>query len=66
VVFDVNETLSDLAPIAGRFSEIGAPPHLARIWFVSLLRDGFAATVAGHSEPLAAIASCCALPCLRA
>lgn len=55
VVFDVNETLSDLAPIGERFEEVGAPTHLARTWFASLLRDGFAATVAGHSEPFAAI-----------
>jgi 2-haloacid dehalogenase len=55
VVFDVNETLSDLAPVAERFGEVGAPPHLAGTWFASLLRDGFAATIAGHSEPFAEI-----------
>lgn len=55
VVFDVNETLSDLSPMAERFAEIGAPPHFARVWFASLLRDGFAATAAGHSEPFAVI-----------
>lgn len=55
VVFDVNETLSDLAPMAERFVEVGAPTHLARTWFASLLRDGFAATAAGHSEPFAGI-----------
>jgi 2-haloacid dehalogenase len=46
LVFDVNETLSDMAPIAGRFQEVGAPPHLAKTWFAGLLRDGFALTVA--------------------
>lgn len=45
VVFDVNETLSDMSPIAARFAEIGAPEHLAKQWFASLLRDGFATTV---------------------
>jgi 2-haloacid dehalogenase len=50
VVFDVNETLSDMAPVATRFSEIGAPAHLARLWFTSLLRDGFALTAAGAQE----------------
>lgn len=55
VVFDVNETLSDLAPVAERFGKVGASPQLARVWFASLLRDGFAATVAGHSEPFATI-----------
>jgi len=47
VVFDVNETLSDMAPLAQRFADIGAPPALARLWFAALLRDGFARTAAG-------------------
>jgi 2-haloacid dehalogenase len=55
VVFDVNETLSDLAPMAERFGDVGAPAQLARLWFASLLRDGFAATAAGHSEPFATV-----------
>jgi len=42
VVFDVNETLSDMSPIAERFTDIGAPAHLAKLWFATLLRDGFA------------------------
>ncbi len=45
IVFDVNETLSDMSPIAARFAEIGAPEHLAGQWFAALLRDGFATTV---------------------
>lgn len=56
VVFDVNETLSDLAPMADRFAEIGLPPHLVRTWFASLLRDGFAATAAGHTVRFAVLA----------
>lgn len=48
VVFDVNETLSDLAPMGKRFGDVGAPSHLSRLWFAVLLRDGFAATAAGH------------------
>lgn len=47
VVFDVNETLSDMAPMAKRFEEVGAPGSLAPLWFASLLRDGFALTSAG-------------------
>ncbi|MBA2559123.1 MAG: haloacid dehalogenase type II [Propionibacteriales bacterium] len=47
VVFDVNETLSDMSAVAARFVEVGAPEHLAALWFASLLRDGFAATAAG-------------------
>jgi 2-haloacid dehalogenase len=50
LVFDVNETLSDMAPLAGRFEEVGAPSHLAGTWFAGLLRDGFALTV-GEANP---------------
>jgi 2-haloacid dehalogenase len=53
LVFDVNETLSDMAPIAGRFEAVGAPAYLARAWFAGLLRDGFALTVAGENPTFA-------------
>jgi 2-haloacid dehalogenase len=51
IVFDVNETLSDMSPIAGRFTDIGAPEHLAKLWFATLLRDGFALTAASAMRP---------------
>jgi 2-haloacid dehalogenase len=50
IVFDVNETLSDMAPLARRFTEVGAPELLARVWFASLLRDGFALVATGGTE----------------
>ncbi len=50
IVFDVNETLSDMAPLAGRFADVGAPQLLAQVWFASLLRDGFALAVTGGKE----------------
>ncbi|OMQ16469.1 haloacid dehalogenase, type II [Modestobacter sp. VKM Ac-2676] len=53
IVFDVNETLSDMSPMAQRFSDVGAPAHLAKLWFASLLRDGFALTAVGASRPFA-------------
>lgn len=56
IVFDVNETLSDMAPMASRFTEVGAPSSLARVWFAVLLRDGFALTAAGDKEPFARLA----------
>lgn len=56
VVFDVNETLSDMAPMAVRFADVGAPDHLAKLWFASLLRDGFALTAAGGQEKFAVLA----------
>lgn len=55
VVFDVNETLSDLSPMAQRFAEVGAPGQLAKTWFASLLRDGFALATAGSTAPFAAL-----------
>ena len=55
-MFDVNETLSDMAPLAYRFADVGAPPALARLWFAALLRDGFARTAAGKSERFAVLA----------
>jgi 2-haloacid dehalogenase len=56
VVFDVNETLSDMAPMAQRFADVGAPQTLARLWFSNVLRDGFALTCAGASQPFATVA----------
>jgi 2-haloacid dehalogenase len=55
LLFDVNETLSDMSPMAERFEDVGAPGHLAKTWFAGLLRDGFALTVAGVAEPFARI-----------
>jgi 2-haloacid dehalogenase len=57
LVFDVNETLSDMAPLRQRFADVGAPTHLASTWFASLLRDGFALTVAGLNPPFAGLAT---------
>ncbi len=55
IVFDVNETLSDMAPMGQRFADVGADPRLARLWFAALLRDGFALTVAGAREDFAVL-----------
>lgn len=56
LVFDVNETLSDLSPMARRFEDVGAPGHLAKLWFTTLLRDGFALTAAGSAESFSRLA----------
>ncbi|MFP3459861.1 haloacid dehalogenase type II [Arthrobacter globiformis] len=55
VVFDVNETLSDMSPLAERFAETGAPASLSKLWFAALLRDGFALTAAGDNVAFAEI-----------
>jgi 2-haloacid dehalogenase len=56
VVFDVNETLSDLSPLGARFVELGASAQAAPLWFASVLRDGFALTAAGENPSFAEIA----------
>lgn len=56
IVFDVNETLSDLAPLAARFAELGAPEGLLGTWFASVLRDGTALSIAGTPRPFADVA----------
>jgi 2-haloacid dehalogenase len=57
LVFDVNETLSDMSPQEQRFEEVGAPAHLAQSWFAGVLRDGFALTAVHASRPFAEIAA---------
>jgi 2-haloacid dehalogenase len=47
-LLDVNETLSDLAPLADRFEAVGAPAHLLPTWFASTLRDGIAVAATGE------------------
>ena len=57
LIFDVNETLSDMAPMADRFAEVGAPPQLAGTWFAGVLRDGFALTANGANPAFAEVAT---------
>ncbi|MFC5929943.1 haloacid dehalogenase type II [Cryobacterium melibiosiphilum] len=57
ILFDVNETLSDMAPLADRFTAVGAPAHLAALWFSGVLRDGFALTAAGSPASFGEIAT---------
>lgn len=56
VVFDVNETLSDLSGLVPRLEEVGAGPELLPAWFTATLRDGLAITAAGDSADFASIA----------
>lgn len=57
IVFDVDETLSDMSVIGGRFAETGAPSFLAKVWFSGVLRDGFAMAAAGDRENFMEIAT---------
>ena len=55
VVYDVNETLSDMSAMPHRFTDVGAPPELAGLWFATLLRDGFAVAASGAAAGFAEI-----------
>ncbi|HZR96236.1 MAG TPA: haloacid dehalogenase type II [Gaiellaceae bacterium] len=57
VLFDVNETLSDLRPLRRRLAEAGAPGDLLDLWFASTLRDGIALTAAGGYADFRTVAS---------
>jgi 2-haloacid dehalogenase len=57
VAFDVNETLSDMAPLTARFTGAGLPAELRATWFASLLRDGFALAAAGSEARFADLAA---------
>lgn len=57
IVFDVNETLSDMSPMSRHFTAVGAPAQLATTWFASLLRDGFALTAVGVNPSFAELAA---------
>lgn len=57
IVFDVNETLSDMSPLATRFEDVGAAGHLAATWFAGVLRDGFALTLSDSSGAFADLAA---------
>ena len=55
IVFDVNETLSDMSPMGQRFAEVGAAPDMAKLWFATLLRDGFALAASGDNGSFSSV-----------
>ena len=57
VVFDVNETLSDMRPLQHTLAGIGLPGATARAWFASVLRDGFALAATGNYGAFADLAA---------
>lgn len=56
VVFDVNETLSDMEPLRQLLIADGAPGYLLETWFAATLRDGFALAASGAQAPFSTIA----------
>ncbi len=56
LVLDVNETLSDMSPLASAFEDVGAPRAAAPLWFATTLRDGFALGMARQNPPFLELA----------
>jgi 2-haloacid dehalogenase len=59
LVFDVNETLSDLSKLVRRFADVGAPDRAADQWFAAVLRDGFALAALGEWARFEVLAAQC-------
>lgn len=57
VVLDVNETLSDLAPLRDAFEGVGLAAAEVEPWFAGVLRDAFALTLLGENPDFAEIAA---------
>ena len=57
MVFDVNETLSDMSPLREAFEGVGLDAGETESWFAGLLRDGFALTCVGVNPAFADLAS---------
>jgi 2-haloacid dehalogenase len=57
IVFDVNETLTDMSPLRQRFADVGLPPESLDSWFAGVLRDGFALTALGEFRTFGEVAA---------
>ncbi len=57
VIFDVNETLSDMAPLRDSFARVGLAAHESEAWFAGVLRDAFALTCVGENPAFAEVAA---------
>jgi len=55
-VLDVNETLTDMSPLADRLADVGLVGQLDG-WFASVLRDGFALSLVGKAPSMRAVAA---------
>jgi 2-haloacid dehalogenase len=56
IVFDVNETLLDLAPIRDGFAATFGDRTLASVWFGQLLKLSFVASMTGRYRPFTELA----------
>jgi 2-haloacid dehalogenase len=57
IVFDVNETLTDISALPQRFADVGLPPASVDAWFSGVLRDGFALTAVGEFRTFGEVAA---------
>lgn len=64
LLFDVNETLSDLSQLVPRFETLELPSHLMTTWFSNILRDGFALAASGAYGTFAELAESAAIALL--
>lgn len=61
-VFDVNETLLDLAALDGFFVELTGTAAARRSWFDLVIHNALAVTAAGEYRPFGQIAAACLIP----
>jgi len=54
-VFDVNETLLDLAALDPRFERVFGDPSVRREWFLQMLQNAFVATITGAYSDFGAL-----------
>src|SRR5207244_2522375 len=54
LVFDVNETLLDLAALDPHFARVFGAARVRREWFATMLQSAFLLTISGPYQPFAA------------
>ncbi|MFE2507033.1 haloacid dehalogenase type II [Streptomyces naganishii] len=57
LVFDVNETITDMSALGARLTDVGLDAGLLPAWFAGVLRDGIALTLAGGRASFAEVAA---------
>ena len=59
-VFDINETMLDMAPLDGVFERLAGSPDARREWFELLIRSALVATAAGQYRDFGRLGAACA------
>ena len=50
LLFDVNETLLNIAPLKDKVAEVLLDPDAPELWFTTMLQYSLAATVSGNTS----------------